>query len=91
MCCRRATFSGRLETGEFAILLRSDLKGRGLGGALMELIVAWAKVDGIGVVEGQMLRENKTMLAMCEKLGFDVGADPDDPDPKRVSLSIAQA
>lgn len=79
------------EAGEFAILLRSDLKGLGLGWALMELIIAWAKADGIGMVEGQVLRENKTMLAMCEKLGFQVAADPDDPALKRVSLSIAQS
>jgi acetyltransferase len=77
------------ETGEFAILLRSDLKGMGLGWALMELIIAWAKADGIGVVEGQVLRENKTMLAMCERLGFEVEADPADLDVKCVRLSIS--
>jgi acetyltransferase len=77
------------ETSEFAILLRSDLKGLGLGWALMELIIAWAKADGIGVVEGQVLRENKTMLAMCERLGFEVEADPADLDVKCVRLSIS--
>lgn len=79
------------ETGEFAILLRSDLKGLGLGWALMELIIAWAKADGIRTVEGQVLRDNKTMLAMCDKLGFTVAADPDDPALKRVSLDVATA
>ena len=32
------------ETGEYAILLRSDLKGRGLGWALMQLIIEYANL-----------------------------------------------
>ena len=34
------------ETGEYAILLRSDLKGRGLGWTLMQLIIEYAKPKG---------------------------------------------
>ena len=34
------------ESGEYAILLRSDLKGRGLGWALMQLIIEYAKSEG---------------------------------------------
>ena len=37
------------ETGEYAILLRSDLKGRGLGWALMQLIIEYAKSEGLKV------------------------------------------
>ena len=33
--------------GEYAILLRSDLKGRGLGWALMQLIIEYAKSEGL--------------------------------------------
>ena len=79
------------ETGEFAVLVRSDLKGLGLGWAMMEIIISWAKADGVAVIEGQVLRENRTMLAMCESLGFDVTADFDDPSIKRVTLAIAKA
>ena len=77
------------ETGEYAILLRSDLKGLGLGWALMRLMIEWAKADGIRSVEGQVLRENTTMLAMCRSLGFSVRADPDDPDLRLVTLPVA--
>ena len=34
------------EAGEYAILLRSDLKGRGLGWSLMQLMIEYAKSDG---------------------------------------------
>ena len=45
------------ETAEYAILLRSDLKGRGLGWELMQLMIEWAKADGLSVVQGQVLRD----------------------------------
>ncbi len=64
------------ENGEYAILLRSDLKGRGLGWALMQLIIEYAKSEGLKVVSGDVLAENTVMLAMCRDLGFEVKADP---------------
>jgi acetyltransferase len=66
------------DTAEYAILVRSDLKGRGLGWLLMELIIDYARAEGVQAIEGQVLRENYTMLAMCRELGFDITADPND-------------
>lgn len=68
------------ETGEYAILLRSDMKGRGLGWTLMELIIEYARNEGLKRIHGQILHENTTMLRMCRQLGFDLRPDPDDPD-----------
>ncbi|MET7244491.1 bifunctional acetate--CoA ligase family protein/GNAT family N-acetyltransferase [Methylobacterium sp. EM32] len=78
------------ETGEYAILVRSDLKGLGLGWALMGLMLDWARADGLRVVEGQVLRENTTMLAMCRKLGFTVRTDPSDPDLMLVRRTLTE-
>jgi acetyltransferase len=64
------------ETGEYAILLRSDLKGRGLGWALMQLIIEYARSEGLKAISGDVLQENTTMLTMCRDLGFEVKADP---------------
>jgi acetyltransferase len=64
------------ESGEYAILLRSDLKGRGLGWALMQLIIEYAKSEGLKVISGDVLQENTIMLEMCRQLGFQVKADP---------------
>jgi acetyltransferase len=56
--------------GEYGILIRSDLKGHGIGWRLMAIMIEYAKWLGLDVVEGQVLRENSTMLAMCQSLGF---------------------
>jgi acetyltransferase len=66
------------DSGEYAILVRSDLKGRGIGWLLMQMIIEYAGAEGIGTIEGQVLRENTSMLAMCRELGFQVTADPND-------------
>src|SRR4029077_15383236 len=64
------------ETGEYAILLRSDLKGRGLGWVLMQLIIEYAKSEGLKAIFGEVLQENAAMLEMCRELGFEVKSDP---------------
>jgi acetyltransferase len=64
------------ETGEYAILLRSDLKGKGLGWALMQLIIEYARSEGLKTISGDVLTENAVMLEMCRHLGFEVKADP---------------
>jgi acetyltransferase len=64
------------ESGEYAILLRSDLKGRGLGWALMQLIIEYAKSEGLKAISGEVLQENTVMLEMCRELGFEVKTDP---------------
>ena len=79
-----------LATGEYAILMRSDLKGLGLGWELMRLMIAWARAEGLQVVEGQVLRENRVMLAMCRRLGFAIRPDPHDPDIQVVTLPVAE-
>ena len=64
------------ESGEYAILLRSDLKGRGLGWALMQLIIEYAKSEGLKYISGDVLQDNITMLNMCRELGFEIKTDP---------------
>ena len=48
------------DRGEYAILLRSDLKGKGLGWQLMQMMIDYARVTGLKIVEGQVLAENAT-------------------------------
>jgi acetyltransferase len=57
----------------------------------MRLMIEWARHEGIRTVEGQVLRENAVMLAMCRKLGFAVRSDPDDADLMEVRLSVEAA
>jgi|RhiMethySRZTD1v2_1073278.scaffolds.fasta_scaffold01922_9 acetyltransferase len=76
------------EAGEFAILVRSDLKGQGLGWQLMQLIIEYARAEGLRRIEGQVLDENATMLAMCRELGFKVSSDRQSPGVSLVQLAI---
>jgi acetyltransferase len=76
------------ETGEYAILLRSDLKGRGLGWKLMELIIQYARAEGLRRIDGQVLSGNVAMLKMCRELGFTVATNEGDQDIVNVSLSL---
>jgi acetyltransferase len=77
------------DSGEYAVLVRSDLKGRGLGWLLMQQIIDYARAEGIKSIEGQVLRENTAMLTMCRELGFGIASDPNDPDICIAKLSLS--
>jgi RimJ/RimL family protein N-acetyltransferase len=78
----------RRETGEYAIVIRSDLKGRGLGWALMQLIIEYAGSQGLTCIDGQILAENFVMLKMCRELGFKVTASTEDHGVCDVTLAL---
>lgn len=75
-------------TAEFAVIVRTDLKGKGLGRILMQRLLDYARARGIGEVHGQVLRENTAMLAFCKDLGFTLKAEEGAPDIVRASLSL---
>jgi acetyltransferase len=76
------------ESREFAITVRSDFKGHGLGWMLMQLIIEYARSMGLRVIEGRTLHENNTMLKMCQEFGFELLMDPEDPRVTIVRLSL---
>jgi acetyltransferase len=76
------------ESREFAITVRSDFKGRGLGWMLMQLIIEYARTMRLRVIEGRTLWENKTMLKMCRELGFELLMDPTDANVSIARLSL---
>jgi acetyltransferase len=76
------------EKAEFAITVRDDVTGRGLGSLLMRRLIDYARARGIGEMFGQVLRENRRMLGLCGSLGFEETADPDDPAVKLVRLRL---
>ena len=75
-------------TAEYAILVRSDLKGHGLGWLLMELMIEYARAEGLQSIRGQVLQENRTMLQMCRQLGFAISPDPEESSIVIVTLSL---
>ena len=76
------------KSGEYAILLRSDMKGKGLGWDLMQLMIECAKSEGLSRIDGQILQENSVMLKMCRELGFEVKTDLEDRGVCNVALML---
>jgi acetyltransferase len=76
------------ESREFAITVRPDFQGHGLGRMLMQLIIEYALSLGLRVIEGRTLHENKTMLKICREFGFAFLMDPEDARVTIVRLSL---
>jgi len=75
-------------SAEYAIIVRSDIKGRGLGRQLMHLLIDYARGTGLRAIEGKVLYENKAMLHMCRELGFAIASDPRNAAICNVKLSL---
>ena len=75
--------------GEYAILIQSDFKGHGLGWALMQRCIAFARSEGLQFIDGQVLSENFAMLEMCREFGFVIEKNAETPEVRNVSLVLA--
>jgi acetyltransferase len=75
---------------EYAVEVRSDWKGRGLGYLLMTRLIDVARQRRIGELVGEVLRENTAMLQMCRALGFTIRADAKDPSLVQVSKVLQE-
>ena len=74
--------------GEYAIIVRSDLKGTGIGWALMRHLIRYAEKEGLRELVGDVLASNQSMLEMCRALGFEIAADPEDLSIRKVRLKL---
>ncbi len=57
------------ENAEFAVMVRSDLKGQGLGYGLLSALIAYARSRGLRRLRGEVLRGNAAMLELARALG----------------------
>ena len=55
-----------------AIIVRSDLKGKGRGRILLEKMIRYCRSRGTAILTGEVLRSNTPMLALAKKLGFEL-------------------
>lgn len=73
--------------GEYAIIVRRDRQGTGLGFRMMQEIIAYARSIGVKQIFGDVLNENASMLAMGEELGFKRTASPE-PGVTEITLDL---
>jgi acetyltransferase len=76
------------ETGEFAVIVRSDLKSHGLGWHMMQTLIDYTRKRGLRSVHGQVMYDNQPMLDMCAELGFEIDTDRNDPSLCNVKLAL---
>ncbi len=76
-------------SGEFAVIVQADLKGRGLASHLMKRLIEWGRSKGLLEIVGQVLADNAPMLAFVRRLGFTLHRIPEEPDVFEVRLNLA--
>ena len=64
------------QNAEFAIIIRSDLKGMGLGQMLMSKLVDYFRRRGTQRIIGETLPDNHALLDLVRGFGFDTRFEP---------------
>ena len=78
-------------SAEFALIVRDDMVGKGLGRLLLQRLIAYARQRGVRELAADVLPDNRPMLALCRSLGFSTEPRPAGTDPVRVSLRLDAA
>jgi RimJ/RimL family protein N-acetyltransferase len=84
----RLTRNGDEDCAEFAILVSHFVSGQGLGHAMMRRLIEWAEDHGIRRIWGEVLDENRAMIALAQSLGFQRYPSPE-PSLLRIALDLA--
>ena len=63
-------------SAEFAVTVRSSLKGRGLGKRLMEKLIAYCRARGTREIVGEAMAQNTRVIRLVKGLGFEVTPVP---------------
>ena len=76
---------------EFAVLVRSDLKGQGLGTLLMRKLISYCRERGTGELWGSVLAQNVAMLRLARALGFRIRSSGQGTEEAALDLQGARA
>ncbi|QKS29744.1 MAG: bifunctional acetate--CoA ligase family protein/GNAT family N-acetyltransferase [Candidatus Accumulibacter similis] len=64
-------------SADFAIVVASEIKGMGLGAALLQSLIRYCRNEGIGELRGETLDGNLRMQGLARKLGFVLSSGAD--------------
>jgi acetyltransferase len=78
------------DSGEYALMVRSDRQELGIGRMLLKEVLDYAAARGLKEVWGDVARENHRMRAMAEAFGFRTHTDEDDMARVRVVRRIPE-
>lgn len=59
-------------SSEFAVIVRGDLYGQGLGSKLLKKIIHYCRDQGVIMLTGSILPENRPMQGLAKHLGFNL-------------------
>lgn len=73
---------------EYALVIADDWQRRGLGRSLMSKLIELAQRQGLEYIEGLVLANNRSMLALMTSLGMINEPDHEDPTVRRLWMSF---
>jgi len=75
------------EAAEFSVVVRSDMKRMGLATVLLRKIADYCTARGTRRLTGEVLAENRAMLALAERMGFG-RRETGEPGVVRIDLGL---
>ena len=76
------------ETAELSIVVRSDLKRRGLGTHLMRKAIEYCRMRGTREIVGHVLAENESMLELTKRFAHFTLSESDEQGVVRISHTL---
>jgi len=76
------------ESCEFALVVADTMRGKGLAQKLIEALMDIARTKGLKSIEGEVLKNNASMLKLMRRLGFIVSTSPEDSNIKNVHKKL---
>jgi acetyltransferase len=76
------------ESCEFALVVADNMRGTGLGHKLMTTLINIARSKGLKRIEGEVLKNNSSMLKLMKRLSFSAKTNEDDTNIKDVYLDL---
>lgn len=73
---------------DFALVIADNMRGKGLGNRLMMALMDAARAKGLKIMEGEVLKNNASMLKLMKRLNFSIKANPEDDTVKKVSKAL---
>ena len=86
----RATCDPDNHEAEFGIVVRSDIKGGGLGTRLMNKLIDHLRARGTHRLVATVLTENTRMLELARDLGFELDAEQPDAGTRKLGLNLSR-